>query len=96
MGGEAVRKAPSKKAARKEVHIADDPIRDLRSIREILRKQRRVLVAKMVSAKKEPTKFTPLIQLQQACDAVEWALDDEASAAKETEKRTQPVVGKED
>ena len=40
----------------------------------------RKLVAAMVGAKKEPTKFAPL-----TCDAVEWALDDEATAAKEGE-----------
>jgi hypothetical protein len=33
----------------------------------------------------EPTKFAPLVELQEACDAVEWALDDEAAAAKEGE-----------
>jgi hypothetical protein len=41
----------------------------------------------MVGAKKEPTKFAPLVELQQACDAVEWALDDEADAAKKGERQ---------
>ena len=63
-----------------------DHIKNLRRLREILRKQRRELVATMVGAKKEPTKFAPLVQLQEACDAVEWALDDEATAAKEGEE----------
>jgi hypothetical protein len=38
----------------------------------------------MMAAKKEPTKFAPLVQLQD-CDAVEWAVDDKA-AAKERER----------
>jgi hypothetical protein len=50
------------------------------------RNAQRELVAAMVDAKKEPTKFAPLVELQQACDAVEWALDDEADAAKEGKK----------
>ena len=61
-------------------------LKDLKTLREILRKQRRKLVATMVDAKKEPTKFAPLVELQEACDAVEWALEDEASAAKEDER----------
>ena len=60
--------------------------KNLRTLREILRKQRRELVAAMVDAKKEPKNFAPLVELQQACDAVEWALDDEADAAKEGER----------
>jgi hypothetical protein len=66
--------------------MAVDHIKNLRSLREILRKQRRKLVATMLAAKKEPTKFAPLVQLQEACDAVEWALDDEAAAAREGER----------
>lgn len=62
-----------------------DHLKNLRTLRETLRRQRRELVAAMVSAKKEPTKFGPLVELQQACDAVEWALDDEVDAAKEGE-----------
>ena len=62
-----------------------DHIKNLRRLREILRKQRRELVATMIGAKKEPTKFAPLVELQEACDAVGWALDDEAAAAKEGE-----------
>ena len=62
-----------------------DHIKNLRRLREILRKRRRKLVATMIGAKKEPTKFAPLVELQEACDAVEWALDDEAAAAKEGE-----------
>jgi hypothetical protein len=63
-----------------------DHLKNLRKLREILRKQRRELVAAMVDAKKEPKNFAPLVELQQACDAVEWALDDEADAAKEGER----------
>jgi hypothetical protein len=63
-----------------------DHLRNLRKLREMLRKQRRELVAAMVDAKKEPKNFAPLVELQQACDAVEWALDDEADAAKEGER----------
>jgi len=62
-----------------------DHIENLRRLREILRKQRRKLVATMIGAKKEPTKFAPLVQLQEACDAVEWAIDDETAAVKEGE-----------
>jgi len=65
--------------------MAVDHLKNLRRLREILRKQRRKLVATMVGAKREPTKFASLVELQEACDAVEWALDDEAAAAKEGE-----------
>jgi hypothetical protein len=41
----------------------------------------------MVGGKKEPTKFAPLVELQEACDAVEWALEDEAAAAKRDERQ---------
>jgi hypothetical protein len=65
--------------------MAVDHVKNLRRLREILRKQRRELVSTMTGAKKEPTKFAPLVELQHACDAVEWALEDEAAAAKEDE-----------
>ena len=68
------------------LQMAVDHLKNLRRLREILRKQRREAVATMVGAKKEPTKFAPLVELQAACDAVEWALDDEAAAAKEGER----------
>ena len=61
-------------------------LKDLKRLREILRKQRRKLVATMVGAKKEPTKFARLVELQEACDAVQWALEDEAAAAEEGER----------
>jgi acyl-CoA reductase-like NAD-dependent aldehyde dehydrogenase len=64
-----------------------DHLSNLRKLREILRRQRRELVATMVGTKKEPTKFAPFVEIQQACDAVEWALDDEAEAAKEDERQ---------
>jgi hypothetical protein len=63
--------------------MESDHLNNLKELREIVRKQRRELVAAMVDARKEPTKFAPLVELQQACDAVEWALDDEAAAAQE-------------
>jgi hypothetical protein len=63
-----------------------DHLKNLRKLREMLRRRRRELVAAMVDAKKEPKNFAPLVELQQACDAVEWALDDEADAAKEGER----------
>ena len=66
--------------------MAVDHLKNLRRLREILRKQRRELVTTIVGAKKEPTKFERLVELQKACDAVEWALEDEAAAAKEGEK----------
>jgi hypothetical protein len=65
------------------MHMTVDHLKNLKRLREILRRQRRELVAAMVEAKKEPTKFAPLVELQQACDAVEWALDDEGAAARE-------------
>jgi hypothetical protein len=80
-----VSKALLEHYAATELQMAVDHLKDLRRLREILRKQRRRLVATMVGAKKEPTKFAPLVELQEACDAVEWALDDEAAAAKEGE-----------
>ena len=63
--------------------MAVDHLKDLKRLRDILRKQRRKLVATMLGAKKEPTKFTRLVELQEACDAVQWALEDEAAAAQE-------------
>jgi len=63
-----------------------DHLKNLRTLREMLRKQRRQLVAAMVDANKEPENFAPLVELQQACDAVEWALDDETDAVKEGER----------
>jgi hypothetical protein len=57
-------------------HMAADDVANLRRLREILRNRRRKLVAAMVAGKKEPTKFAPLVELQEACDAVEWALED--------------------
>jgi hypothetical protein len=71
----------------KERHMAVDDVANLRRLREILRGRRRKLVAAMVGGKKEPTKFAPLVELQEACDAVEWALEDEAAAAKKDERR---------
>jgi hypothetical protein len=73
-------------SAAKGFQMAVDHLKNLRRLRELLRKQRRELVAAMVGAKKEPTKFAPLVELQEACDAVEWALEDEAAAAKEGER----------
>ena len=67
--------------------MAVDDVANLRKLREILRVRRRKLVATMVGGKKEPNKFGPLVELQQACDAVEWALEDEAAAAKKDERR---------
>jgi hypothetical protein len=62
--------------------MAVDDVANLRRLREILRARRRKLVATMVGGKKEPNKFGPLVELQEACDAVEWALEDEATEAK--------------
>jgi hypothetical protein len=39
----------------------------------------------VVVGKKDPTNFAPLVELQEACDAVDWALEDEAAAAKKDE-----------
>jgi hypothetical protein len=63
--------------------MAIDHITNLTKVREILRKRRRKLIATLATAKREPTKFDRLVELQQVCDAVEWALEDEAAAAKE-------------
>ena len=71
---------------KKGLQMAVDHLKDLKRLREILRKQRRKLVATMVGAKREPTKFARLVELQEACDAVQWALEDEAAAAKEGER----------
>jgi hypothetical protein len=68
------------------MQMEGDHLKNLRKLREMLRRRRRELVAAMVDAKKEPKNFAPLVELQQACDAVEWALDDEADAAKEGER----------
>jgi hypothetical protein len=40
--------------------MAVDHIKNLRALRDILRKQPRKLIATMVGAKKETTKFAPL------------------------------------
>jgi hypothetical protein len=66
--------------------MESDHLKNLRTLREMLRQRRRELVAAMVDAKKETKNFAPFVELQQACDAVEWALDDEADAAKEGER----------
>jgi hypothetical protein len=63
-----------------------DHVSNLKRLRELLRKQRREVVMAMLDAKKEPTKFAPLVELQEACDAVEFALDDEAAVAKNGER----------
>jgi hypothetical protein len=67
--------------------MAVDDVANLRRLREILRDRRRKLVDKMVGSKKEPKSFALLVELQEACDAVEWALEDEAAAAKKDEPR---------
>jgi hypothetical protein len=79
-------KALLEHSAKKGLHMAVDYLGDLKRLRAILRKQRRRLVATMVGAKKEPTKLALLVELQEACDAVQWALEDEAAAAKEGER----------
>jgi len=66
--------------------MAVDHLKNLRRLREILRKQRRELVATMVGSRKGATKLAARVELQEACDAVEWALDDEAAAAKKGER----------
>jgi hypothetical protein len=63
--------------------MAADDVANLRKLREIIRQRRRKVVAAMLAGKKEPTKFSPLVEIQQACDAVEWALEDEVGAAKQ-------------
>jgi hypothetical protein len=63
-----------------------DHVDNLKRLRELLRKQRRDLVVTMLDARQEPTKFAPLVELQEACDAVEWALDDEAAVAKDDDE----------
>lgn len=67
--------------------MAVDDVENLRRLREILRDRRRKLVTKMVTGKKKPTTFVPLVELQVACDPVEWALEDEVTAAKKDEPR---------
>jgi hypothetical protein len=67
--------------------MAVEDVANLRRLREILRDRRRKLVAKMLGGKKEPKSFEPLVELQEACDAVEWALEDEAAAAKKDQPR---------
>jgi len=79
-------KALLERSAKKGLQMAVNHLKDLKRLREILRKQRRKLIATMVGAKKEPTKFAPLVELQEACDAVQWALEDEAAAAKEDKR----------
>jgi hypothetical protein len=61
--------------------MAADDVANLLRLREILRDQRRKLVATMVGGKKRSTPFAPFVELQEACDAVEWALEDEAGSA---------------
>ncbi len=64
-------KALLEHSAAKGLQMAVDHLKNLRRLREILRKQRRELVATMVGARKKPTKFAPLVELQEACNAVE-------------------------
>jgi acyl-CoA reductase-like NAD-dependent aldehyde dehydrogenase len=63
--------------------MATDDVANLLTLRESLRERRRKLVATMVADKKKPTKLVSLVELQEACDAVEWALEDEAAAAQQ-------------
>jgi hypothetical protein len=72
---------------KKGSQMAVDDVANLRRLRGILRDRRRKLVAKMVGSKKEPKSFAPLVELQEACDAVEWALEDEVAAVKKDEPR---------
>jgi hypothetical protein len=72
--------------AAKEVQMAADDVANLESLREIVRQRRRKLVAAMVASKKGPTKFSPLVEIQEACDAIEWALEDEIGAARTAER----------
>jgi hypothetical protein len=72
---------------KKGSQMAVDDVANLRRLREILRDRRRKLVAKMVGSKKEPKSFAPFVELQEACDAVEWALEDEVAAGKKDELR---------
>jgi hypothetical protein len=58
--------------------MAVNDVVNLQRLREILRERRRKLAATMVAGKKEPTKFAAFIELQDACDAVECALEDES------------------
>jgi hypothetical protein len=53
-----------------------DHVKNLKKLRETIRKQRRKIVATIASAKKEPTTFKRLVDIQAAFDAVEWALED--------------------
>jgi hypothetical protein len=80
-----IRNALFEHFAEKASQMAVADVANLRRLREILRDRRRKLVAKMVGGKKEPTNFAPLVELQEACDAVQWALEDEAAAAKKDE-----------
>jgi hypothetical protein len=41
----------------------------------------------MMGGKKQPTNFAPFVELQEACDAVEWAIEDEAASAAKDERR---------
>ena len=66
--------------------MAADDVANLLRLREILRDRRRKLVATMVDAKKQPMKFAPFVELQEACDAVEWAIEDEAASAAKDER----------
>ena len=60
-----------------------DHVRNLKKLRETIRKQRRKIVATIASAKKEPTTFKRLVGLQAAFDSVEWSLEDEEKLATE-------------
>jgi hypothetical protein len=73
--------------------MAVDEVANLRRLREILRDRRRKLVAKMVGSKKEPKSLAPLVELQEACDAVEWALEDEAAAGRKISPDEPPGSG---
>jgi hypothetical protein len=64
--------------------MAVDDVANLLRLREILRDRRRKLVATMVGGKKQSMKFAPFVELQEACDAVEWAIEDEAASAAKT------------
>jgi hypothetical protein len=63
-----------------------DHVKNLKKLRETIRKQRRKIVATIASAKKEPTTFKRLVDIQAAFDAVEWALEDEEELAKQDDQ----------
>jgi hypothetical protein len=76
--------------------MAVDRLKNLRRLREMLRKQRRATRIDCHNGRcqdQEPIKFAPLAELQQDCDAVEWAGRSCRGEGRRRKMRPRPILG---